>query len=192
MKIQDKLKVLEPKVKISISNLIKELEKNIDLLYEIATIDEKTGVYNHKFFDTISRIEFEKAKRGKDLSILIVDIDNFKKLNDTYGHFFGDKVLKKLADVLKENVRKYDIVARFGGEEFFVLFPETNLKKSKIVARRIMNSIRNENLLKKYNVTVSGGIVDYKDKDTFAKMKLRADKALYKAKKEGKDRIIEG
>ena len=107
MKLEEKLKVLEPKMKSSISNLIRELERNIDLLYEIATIDEKTGVYNHKFFQTIARIEFEKAKRGKPLSLLIIDIDNFKKLNDNYGHLFGDKILKKLAEVLKGGFRKY-------------------------------------------------------------------------------------
>src|SRR3989344_225959 len=161
MKLEEKLKVLEPKMKSSISNLIRELERNIDLLYEIATIDEKTGVYNHKFFQTIARIEFEKAKRGKPLSLLIIDIDNFKKLNDNYGHLFGDKILKKLAEVLKGGFRKYDVVARFGGEEFFVLFPETNLHKSKIITNRLMRKIRSDNLLKKYFVTVSGGLVQY-------------------------------
>lgn len=190
MDFQKKLKVLDPAVKKSLSKLIKELEKNIDYLYELATIDEKTGVYNNKFFKTISEMELDKAKRGLEpLSLLIIDLDNFKKLNDTYGHLIGDKMLQRLGHVLKENTRKYDIVSRFGGEEFVILLPNTKIKRAKTVCERLRKKVENDNEMKKYNVTMSGGLTEYKKGDSVKKMQLRADKGVYKAKKLGKNRL---
>src|SRR3989338_9169117 len=133
MDFKNKLKALDPAMRENMSKLLKELEKNINYLYEIATIDEKTGVYNNKFFKTISEMELDKAKRGSKLSLLIIDIDNFKKLNDTHGHLVGDKMLKRLGSVLKENTRKYDIISRFGGEEFVILLPNTHIKRARAV-----------------------------------------------------------
>jgi len=185
-----KLRVLHPEVKKNMTRLIKELEKNIDHLYEIATIDEKTGVYNNKFFKTISEMELDKAKRGiGPLSILIIDLDNFKRLNDTYGHLIGDKVLQRLGFVLKENTRKYDIVSRFGGEEFVVLLPNTHISRAKIVCERLRRKVEFDKEMSKYTVTMSGGITEYRKNDSIKRMQIRADKGVYKAKKLGKNRI---
>ncbi len=189
MDLKTKLKILEPKVRLGLSNLIKELEKNIDLLYEIATIDEKTGVYNNKFFSTLASLEFEKAKRGMPLSLLIIDLDNFKKVNDTWGHLTGDVVINRLADLIKKTLRQYDIVGRFGGEEFFILLPNTSILKGKRVSERLRKIVEIDPVMKKYKVTMSGGISAYKERDSFTKMKLRADKAVYSAKHKGKNRI---
>ena len=190
MDFEKKLKVLNPAVKKNLTKLIKELEKNIEYLYEIATIDEKTGVYNNKFFKTVSEMELDKVKRGIDpLSLLILDIDNFKKLNDTYGHIVGDKMLKCLGTVMKENTRKYDIISRFGGEEFIILLPNTNIKRAITVCDRIRKKVQEDNEMVKYKVTISGGLTEYKKGDSIKRMQVRADKAVYQAKKLGKNRI---
>src|SRR3989344_4965015 len=190
MDFEKKLRVLNPAVKKNLTKLIKELEKNIDYLYEIATIDEKTGVYNNKFFRTISEMELDKVKRGiGPLSLLIIDLDNFKKLNDTYGHIIGDKMLKRLGLVMKENTRKYDIVSRFGGEEFIILLPNTNIKRAKVVCNRLRIKIQEDNEVKRYAVTISGGLISYQKNESIRRMQIRADKALYQAKKKGKNRI---
>jgi diguanylate cyclase (GGDEF)-like protein len=121
---------------------------------------------------------------------LIIDIDFFKKINDTYGHIEADKILEKLAQILKTAVRNSDLVARFGGEEFVILFPETNLNKAIKVCKRINKNIEKDKFLKKYKLTISGGLTEYKQRDNIRKMQERADKALYEAKKTGRDRII--
>jgi|SRR3989344_3830425 len=189
MDFQKKLRVLNPEAKKNITRLIKEIEKNIDYLYEIATIDEKTGVYNNKFFKTISEMELDKAKRGSKLSLLIIDIDNFKKLNDTHGHLVGDKMLKRLGSVLKENTRKYDIISRFGGEEFVILLPNTHIKRARAVCERLRKKVQLDKEMNKYFITISGGLTEHIKNDTIKKMQLRADKALYIAKKTGKNKI---
>ncbi|MEK6908747.1 MAG: GGDEF domain-containing protein [Nanoarchaeota archaeon] len=190
MDFQKKLRVLDPAVKKNITKLIKEIEKNIDYLYEIATIDEKTGVYNNKFFKTISEMELDKTKRGiGPLSLLIIDLDNFKKLNDKYGHLIGDKILHRLGFVLKENTRKYDIVSRFGGEEFIILLPNTTLKRAKVVCERLRKKVQDDSEMSKYSVTMSGGLTEYRKGDSVKRMQIRADKAVYKAKILGKNRL---
>ena len=114
MDFNKKLKLLNPEARKKMSMLIQELKNSLDYLYEIATIDEKTGVYNHNFFKTISEIELSKAKRGLEpLSLLMIDIDDFKKINTNYGHLTGDAILKRIGDLLKDSLRKYDIVFDF-------------------------------------------------------------------------------
>jgi len=190
MDFKNKLKALDPAMRENMSKLLKELEKNINYLYEIATIDEKTGVYNNKFFKTVSEMELDKAKRGiGPLSLFMIDLDNFKKLNDTYGHLIGDLVLKRLGFILKKGTRKYDIVSRFGGEEFVILLPNTSIKRARIVCDRLRANVQKDVKMKKYSVTLSGGLVEYKKGDSVKRMQVRADNALYKAKKLGKNRI---
>jgi len=187
--IEHKLKILNPEARKNISKLLVEVEKGIDLLYELATRDEKTGVYNHKFFQTIFEMEFDKALRGRQLSLMIIDLDHFKRINDTYGHLTGDKILKRLAEILTKQLRKYDIIARFGGEEFFIVYPNTSISKAKKVGERLRKAVENDKFMKKYNSTFSGGITEYKKGDTKSKMKERVDKALYQAKEAGRNRI---
>ncbi len=190
-KIGDKLSALDPRFRKKIQDLFKSIDDSVSLLYEVATHDEKTGLYNNKFFDTLLDMEIEKAERGQQkLSLIMTDIDFFKKLNDTHGHIKADDLLKRLADVLREQVRKSDIVARFGGEEFVILLPETNLEKAKKFAARLRRAIHSDVILKKYKLTVSGGISQYKTKDSKKKFKERVDKALYMAKESGRDKFV--
>jgi diguanylate cyclase (GGDEF)-like protein len=192
LKANNKTKFLNPKIRKRIEDLFKEMNESVEILYEAATRDEKTGLYNHRFFKTQFEIELEKAERGKQkLSLIIIDIDFFKKINDTYGHIKADDLLKRLAEVLVEITRKYDIVARFGGEEFLILLPETNLEKAKRFAARLKKAVHEDKILKKHKLTVSGGITQYAGKkDSNKKMKIRVDKALYKAKQTGRDKFV--
>lgn len=189
--LNKKLSALDPRFRKKINELFDSMHESISLLYEAATHDEKTGLYNNKFFESVFEMEIEKAKRGQQkLSLVIIDIDYFKKTNDKYGHIKSDKLLKKLAEVIKNHVRKSDVVARFGGEEFIVLLPETSIEKAKKFCLRLKKSIHSDKILKKHGITVSGGITQFKgERDSGEKMKQRADKALYQAKNKGRDRF---
>ena len=192
-KTQKKLSALDPRFRKKIEDLFASMNESVSMLYEVATHDEKTGLYNNKFFETLLDMEIEKAKRGhQKLSLIMIDIDFFKKINDKYGHIKADELLKKLANVINSNVRKSDIVARFGGEEFTILLPETDLEKAKTFSLKLRRLIHADKTLKKYHITVSGGLTQFrKDKDNKKKFKERADKALYDAKHKGRDIFVE-
>jgi diguanylate cyclase (GGDEF)-like protein len=190
-KVEDKLHALDPRFRQKIEDLFESMNKSISMLYEVATHDEKTGLYNNKFFETIFEMEIDKAKRGQEeLSLVMTDIDFFKKINDKYGHMKADEFLKRLADIIKKQVRGADIVARFGGEEFIILLPETNLEKAKKFSIRLRTAIHSDKILSKYHVTVSGGITQFREKDNKKKFKERVDKALYEAKETGRDKFV--
>jgi len=190
-KLSKKISALDPRFRKKIEDLFSAMTESVSLLYDAATHDEKTGLYNSKFFDTILDMEMEKAGRDYEkLCLFIIDIDFFKKINDTYGHLKADEFLKRLADVLKKQLRISDIVSRFGGEEFFILLPETSLEKSKKLTSRLRKAIKSDKILKKHGITVSGGLTEYRKKDTKKSFKERADKALYKAKETGRDRFV--
>ena len=190
-KLKEKIALLEPKARKKIEDLFENMNDSISLLYDIATTDEKTGLYNNKFFEATLTMELEKAKRGQQkLSLMITDIDFFKKVNDTYGHIKADDLLERLADVIKKQIRKSDIAARFGGEEFMLLLPETSLAKAKKLAQRLRLAIDKDRMLKKHGIKVSGGITEYKKHDSKKRMKIRVDKALYQAKETGRDKFV--
>ena len=172
-------------------NMNKTQKEQISMLYDLATQDEKTGLYNNKFFESIFEMETEKAQRGnQNLCLFIIDIDFFKKVNDTHGHIKADEFLKRLATILKKQLRKSDVAARFGGEEFFIILPYTDLKQAKVITSRLRNAIKSDPVLRKHGITVSGGLTCYKEKDTEKSLKERADKALYKAKETGRDKFV--
>ena len=190
-KIEKKLSALDPRFKKKIQDLFTSINESVSMLYDAAIHDEKTGLYNNKFFETVFEMEAEKAKRRQQkLSLIMIDIDFFKKINDTLGHMKADELLKRLADVIKKQIRKSDIVARFGGEEFVILLPETNLEKAKRFAARLKTAIHSDSMLKRYHVTLSGGISQYKDQENRKKLKERVDKALYQAKETGRDKFV--
>ena len=183
----NKLDFIGPQFKSKLKEAMKNLDESIDTLFEVATKDEKTGLYNNLFFRNIFTLELENAKRKKPLSLIIVDIDHFKKVNDTYGHLTGDKILKSLAKLLQKQVRKNDIVARFGGEEFFIMLPNADIERAKQIGERLRKATENS----KFNprITISIGVTQYKDKDTLRTMTLRADKGLYISKDQGRNRV---
>lgn len=189
--LKKKLASLDPKTRKKIDYLFREMHESISILYDLAIHDEKTGLYNNKFFQAQLDMEFEKAQRGKQtLSLMILDIDYFKKVNDAYGHIKGDEILIRLARVVQNRIRGSDIAARFGGEEFILLLPETTIIKAKKLAARLKKAVHTDPLLKKYKITVSAGVTQFRKKDTKRSFKIRADKALYQAKKTGRDKFI--
>ncbi len=183
--------IKDEKLQTNLKKTLKELNHSIYQVYMKAITDHKTGLYNNYFFETLLNMELEKAERGKQkLCLFILDIDFFKKINDTYGHIKADDMLVRLATIVVKNTRKSDIVARFGGEEFIVLFPETQISKAKKVIKRMRDEIKKDSFLKKYSLTVSGGLTEFEKGDTSHKIKSRADEGLYKAKKQGRDQFV--
>lgn len=170
-------------------SILETINIKVGRLYHIATHDEKTGLYNHVFFKDVFGLELEKAKRGKNLSLVIIDIDHFKKINDVYGHLTADKLLKRLGEVVSNDLRKYDVLARFGGEEFFVMLPNTSIARGAFIAERLRKAVMNDETLRKHGVTISLGVSEYKERDNFERISKRADKALYQAKKTGRNRV---
>ena len=163
-------------------------------LREMATIDPLTGVNNRRTFMTVGDEMFAYANRyNKQFSVILLDIDFFKKINDTYGHLIGDNTLKAVASLLKENIRESDILARYGGEEFVILLPETGKESAADLAenlRKIVESLSIEvNALQTINCTVSLGVSEYNTKlSSLTELVNGADQALYRAKESGRNR----
>ena len=179
-----------------LSFLNKELKKLKDELENQETHDPLTNLYNRRYFNNIAKDVMQIALREhKKLSVLMIDIDFFKKINDTYGHSVGDEVIKKLAFLLIENTRKNDITARFGGEEFVVLLPNTDIDGAVNIAEKIRQASEQEiikvNENAHFSFTVSVGVSEILDEDEDIEVVLkRADKALYKAKESGRNRVV--
>lgn len=156
----------------------------------IATIDKLTGIYNRHKFEEIFTLEAERSRRfGQPLSLILIDIDHFKSVNDTYGHDVGDEVLKTLANVIQENIRKVDTFARWGGEEFLVLSPNTDLVNLQILAEKLRLAVESAAFAKVNHITISLGVSTLNEKDTFSELFKRADQGLYHAKEYGRNRI---
>ncbi len=170
---------------------------NIKLILHIKDIsikDALTGLYNRRYFDEILQHEYLRAKRyNLPLSLIMVDIDYFKSVNDTFGHLTGDKVLQELAKLIKNSVRQVDVVARFGGEEFAIILLNTSLEKASNMAERLRRIIEKHTILingNKINITISAGISGIR-KDTLSERDIveEADKALFKAKTSGRNKV---
>jgi len=163
-------------------------------LYELATIDGLTGLYVRRYFDTRLREELERSRRfGAPFSVVLLDIDDFKKLNDTCGHALGDRVLRDVAQSMKRNLRGVDIAARYGGEEFAFILPRTDIVEAHAVAERIRHDIEDSRVAHEgrvLRVTASLGISCYLEgRGEVAALLEQADVALYRAKTLGKNRV---
>lgn len=157
--------------------------------------DPLTGLYNRFAFKEILRQEIDRARRyDRHLSLLMIDIDHFKSINDQFGHLIGDQVLEEFADILKATFRKTDILTRFGGEEFAIILPETTVGHATMLAERVRKSIEGYNyshLIGDKKITVSIGISNYHTPGQKSDITLlhSADKALFAAKKEGRNKV---
>lgn len=173
---------------------ITERKKLQDELHKQATTDELTGLYNRRRFLELFHLELRRIERHfHPLTILSVDIDRFKKVNDHYGHAAGDEVLVQFAGILRDNIREVDIAARLGGDEFVILFPETDSEQAELVAVRIMDNLiihSVDGLHLPRNLNISCGIATLIDKNEGLDQILkRADDALYEAKHSGRNQI---
>jgi diguanylate cyclase (GGDEF)-like protein len=164
-------------------------------LRQVAETDYLTGVATRRVLFTEAEKEIDRAQRhGRDLSVIAFDIDYFKKVNDRYGHLFGDQVLQAVARVCKANIRSTDLLARTGGEEFTILLPDTSLEDAAQVAEKVRTSlmameVKHEKQL--VGVTCSFGVTSYKsDDEDFNALLHRADQGLYQAKSNGRNRSL--
>ncbi|TGE32028.1 sensor domain-containing diguanylate cyclase [Desulfosporosinus sp. Sb-LF] len=164
-------------------------EKNKELL-EIVNIDYLTKVFNRKALYEKLKYEVVRVMRNNEcLSVLMLDIDHFKAINDMHGHLVGDVVLKQVAQIIKKSVREVDIVGRYGGEEFLVIFPKSNSKQCFTIAERIRKSIQESEFPDGIVVTLSGGLKEY-NQESIDKLIDEADKSLYQAKYKGRNQIV--
>jgi diguanylate cyclase (GGDEF)-like protein len=167
----------------------KYVRKELEFL---ANYDSLTKALNRFSFNTIIEKEIENSRRyNHPLSLIILDIDYFKKVNDTYGHKIGDFVLRDLSKIVKETIRKSDYFFRIGGEEFSVVLPNTSKINGSKLAERIRKNIENNEFLKVSKITVSIGITELLKNDTADTFDNRADEALYEAKETGRNKVIQ-
>ncbi len=176
---------------------VEHLNKEIESVRAEALTDPLSNILNRRGFEAAAQLIFDDdASNEKEFCMLMIDIDHFKKVNDTYGHLFGDKVIRTIASTLKSKVKGQDSVARIGGEEFAVLLPDTNAKGAFVVAEQIRLAIENGKIRRLDSseqiggISISIGIASHTRGDTLLELLDQADKALYIAKQGGRNRSI--
>lgn len=167
-----------------------ELEYKNRILSEISSIDGLTKINNHRTLIEHLKAEIAEASRtGSPLSIAIFDIDNFKQVNDSKGHIYGDQVLIDVASIIKKSIRGTDFAGRYGGEEFIVIFPNTTLSVAENISERIRQAVEDHIFAGGLRITISGGISQYKN-EMITELVHLADTKLYIAKRNGKNKIV--
>lgn len=185
-------------LKLTVDNLNTqkiELEKAQQQLITLSLTDPLTGLSNRRALREFTDKEFEHYKASDEVfSVMVVDLDHFKKINDTYGHDAGDAVLKNVASILKKEIREREFIARIGGEEFIVFLPRTHLAEAEVVAERIRESIERAQINSNGSdipISASIGISEVQEYDeNMKKVFYRADKALYLAKDKGRNQVV--
>jgi len=178
--------ILEEKVKEKTKILLESNEK----LTLLASKDALTNIYNRRMLNEYILQETKKSKRHKiDLSLILLDIDHFKDINDKYGHKIGDEVLIEISSLLSRNIRQSDIFGRWGGEEFIILLPQTNIKNAYEVAESLRKKIEKHYFDKVGKTTISLGVSMYDPKDDILDFIENADSAMYKAKYNGRNKV---
>jgi len=186
-------KTLE-KMNITLEEMVnektKELKENNQLLQKISETDSLTGIYNRKKLKASLDLELKKAQRYDEVfSLILLDIDHFKKVNDTHGHLIGDKVIIYIAKLVSKNIRDIDLFARWGGEEFVVLVNKQDINQAYAIAEKLRKIISEENI-ENLDITCSFGVTQYQMADTNESIFKKADDALYKAKKSGRNCVF--
>ncbi|MGM0533421.1 MAG: diguanylate cyclase [Campylobacterota bacterium] len=170
---------------------VTHMVEKTDQLEKQSVTDELTGIYNRKKFDQ-SLVYFKESflRYNISFSVILFDIDHFKHINDTYGHAAGDEALKTLSYIVNNSIRVTDVFARWGGEEFVVLLPETDRANATIVATNLKNLIKIHRFAQIGNITCSFGVGEYGGNESLDDFFKRIDKALYSAKKGGRDQVV--
>ncbi|MSA03836.1 diguanylate cyclase [Lactonifactor sp. BIOML-A3] len=167
-----------------------ELEYKNRILSEISSIDGLTKIGNHRTLIEHLKAEIaETSRTSSPLSIALFDIDDFKKVNDSKGHVYGDQVLVDLASIITKSIRGTDFAGRYGGEEFMVIFPNTTLSVASKISERIRQAVEDYNFVDGLRVTISGGTSQYNN-ETITELVHSADTKLYTAKRNGKNQIV--
>ncbi len=169
---------------------ITERKKLENEIYQYATTDALTGLFNRRTFEKRLAEEIDFADRyGTPFALVMYDFDKFKKVNDDFGHGEGDKVLRGSARLVLDNTRAQDIVVRWGGEEFMVLAPQTNLANAGVLAEKLRDVIETHSFSTKFSVTASFGVTEFSPGDDMDQLLRRVDEALYLAKDRGRNRV---
>lgn len=181
---------------VIIVNKTKQTDQKANILQSMATTDMLTGLINRRYFDRRLAEEIARAKRHEsNLTLALFDIDFFKRINDTYGHIVGDRILKELGELVLANIRECDISARYGGEEFALILPETTQIEASDLLERLRQLIESYTFMKDETpvlVTISVGIAQFDPEYTPEDFIKQADAALYQAKKTGRNKVIYG
>ena len=177
------------------THCLDQKEREKEIFQQLASIDTLTGVINRRKFNELAELELMRVKRYKHkLSLMMLDIDHFKKVNDTYGHASGDRVLQELCLVCNTMVRNTDVFARIGGEEFVILLPETKLHQAHALAERICAAVEDHSVIideTKIKLTVSIGVTAWDESiGVMSSLLEKADEALYEAKMNGRNRVV--
>lgn len=179
------------------SKFVAEIVRWGDSARERAILDQATGLYNRRYYDEVLTETFAAAEKSKsNLSVVMLDLDHFRQINEIHGHDVGDDVIKHVVEVFKWNVRESDILVRYGGDEFAFLLPSTNKQKAREILEAIRQDAENLNIPVKdkditLQITISVGIATYPDATSDLKTLCQlADKALYQAKNQGRNRVI--
>ncbi len=184
---------LDLQVKKRTLQLEKEIAERIKLeekLKLMATTDHLTGILNRRAFEDVFTRERNMACRyNEPLSLVFLDIDHFKKVNDTYGHDVGDQVLQEVVKISMEQIRQVDTLARWGGEEFILIMPKTSLRVAKIIAERLRSAVENHRFTIPSKITLSLGVSQFHQSDSEDTLIKRADTALSQAKESGRNRV---
>lgn len=192
---QHRLKLENQRLQVELEKRLEESRQQNVVLQHLSTTDYLTGLHNHRYLQ--ERIEEElnlSIRKRIPVSVIMVDLDHFKKVNDLHGHLFGDQVLREVAEILKKSTRACDTVARYGGEEFVILLPATELEGAVMIAERALEQIRswkfdNEGTL--VPITASSGVAGFIPSSIGRRENLvaKADRAMYRAKELGRDQV---
>jgi diguanylate cyclase len=187
---------LEARLNASKQEIV-QLQQRLETVRHESLTDPLTSLANRKYFDdALAKAIAEARSREEPLSLMMTDVDHFKKFNDSYGHLTGDQVLRLVAISVKQNVKGQDTAARYGGEEFAVVLPNTILRSALTVADHIRRAVMNKELMKRSTgehlgrVTISVGVATLQKQDTAQSLIERADTCLYAAKRAGRNRVI--
>jgi diguanylate cyclase (GGDEF)-like protein len=179
-----------------IANSAKYVNQKTNILQSMATTDPLTGLINRRYFDRRLAEEISRSKRhNTELSLALFDIDHFKRINDTYGHTIGDKILKELGEIIQKNTRESDISARYGGEEFALILPETTQIEASDLLERIRQLVEEYTFSKEdtpLTVTISVGIAQFDPSYSSKEFIDQSDAALYRAKRTGRNQVVYG
>ena len=170
---------------------LRQIRRSAEQLERLAYHDFLTGIANRRQVEVLAQIALASAQRRQEsFSVLMLDIDHFKRINDTYGHYVGDEILRELAARLRGELRESDIFGRWGGEEFIVITPVTAAEEGQALAERLRESLKAKPLAKVHAITVSCGVANYRPGDSLDTLVNRADTALYRAKEGGRDQVF--
>jgi len=172
---------------LEINQLLEDKSKKFEVA---ATYDNLTGLYTRNKFIELFLLQYQTMiKSNKPLSLFVIDFDNFKIINDTFGHNIGDQVLKSVTNIIHQLTRHIDVLARWGGDEFVLLTPTADIKTSEFIAKKFQSAIEDYTKEQEWEISVSIGITEVKQGDTLDDVINRADRAMYRSKKEGKNRV---